>query len=136
MKVLLRLVIVCAVFVALMQLVRPKIPAAPATAEIEAPPQVREILDRRCYSCHSNERRLSWFDEIEPGYWLVRKDILTARGHLDFSTIGSLRRLSKGIIEIQRAPFLLPPWMRSVQVVCSTRQLEGAPVMAKTGDQK
>ena len=89
MKMLLRLAIACAVIVALMQLVRPKIPAAPATAELEAPPQVRQILDRSCYSCHSNERRLSWFDQIEPGYWLVRKDILTARGHLNFSTIGS-----------------------------------------------
>ncbi len=89
MKMLLRLAIACVVIVALMQLVRPKIPAAPATAEIEAPPQVRQILNRSCYSCHSNERRLSWFDQIEPGYWLVRKDILTARGHLNFSTIGS-----------------------------------------------
>ncbi|MGC1363963.1 MAG: heme-binding domain-containing protein, partial [Silvibacterium sp.] len=66
MKMLLRLAIACAVIVVLMQLVRPKIPAAPATAEIEAPPQVRQILDRSCYSCHSNERRLSWFDQIEP----------------------------------------------------------------------
>jgi Haem-binding domain/Cytochrome P460 len=89
MKMLLRLAIACVVVVALMQLVRPRIPAAPSTAEIEASPQVRQILDRSCYSCHSNERRLSWFDQIEPGYWLVRKDILTAREHLNFSTIGS-----------------------------------------------
>jgi mono/diheme cytochrome c family protein len=89
MKMLLRLAIAGAAIVALMQLVRPKIPAAPATAEISAPPQVRQILDRSCYSCHSNERRLAWFDQIEPGYWLVRKDILTAREHLNFSTIGS-----------------------------------------------
>ena len=34
-------------------------------------------------------RRLSWFDQIVPGYWLVRRDILTARKHLDFSTIGA-----------------------------------------------
>jgi hypothetical protein len=50
---------------------------------------VKNILEKDCYSCHSDERRLSWFDQIQPGYWLVRHDILTAREHLDFSTIGA-----------------------------------------------
>ena len=53
------------------------------------PPHIHEILEKDCYSCHSDRRRLAWFDEIQPGYWLVRKDILTAREHLDFSTLGS-----------------------------------------------
>jgi len=73
----------------LLQLVRPRIPSAPATAEIQAPPQVRHILEKDCYSCHSDQRRLAWFDEVVPGYWLVRHDILTAREHLDFSTLGA-----------------------------------------------
>jgi hypothetical protein len=30
-----------------------------------------------------------WFDEIVPAYWLVRHDILTAREHLNFSTLGA-----------------------------------------------
>lgn len=79
---------VAGVFVAL-QCVRPAIPAKPATAEIQAPPRVHQILERDCYSCHSDQSRLAWFDEVQPGYWLVRRDILTARGHLDFSTLGS-----------------------------------------------
>ena len=83
-------VIVAGVVVfALLQLVRPSIPVKPATAELQAPPEVRHILDKDCYSCHSDQRRLSWFDQIAPGYWLVRHDILTAREHLDFSTLGS-----------------------------------------------
>ena len=73
----------------LLQFVRPGIPAKPATAELQAPPEIKHILEKSCYSCHSDERRLAWFDEIAPGYWLVRHDILTAREHLDFSTIGS-----------------------------------------------
>jgi Haem-binding domain/Cytochrome P460 len=72
-----------------LQCVRPGIPSRPAAAEIQAPAQVRQILDRDCYSCHSDGRRLAWFDEIQPAYWLVRRDILTARAHLDFSTLGS-----------------------------------------------
>ncbi|HVU45378.1 MAG TPA: cytochrome P460 family protein [Terracidiphilus sp.] len=74
---------------ALLQLVRPSIPARPAIAEVQAPQAVRSIFEKDCYSCHSDERRLSWFDEIVPAYWLVRHDVLTARRHLNFSTLGS-----------------------------------------------
>jgi hypothetical protein len=74
---------------ALLQLVRPGIPAKPATAAVDAPSQVNNILDQSCFSCHSEERRLAWFDQIVPGYWLVRHDILEGRDHLNFSTWGS-----------------------------------------------
>ncbi len=74
---------------AVLQLVRPGIPVKPATAELQAPPEVKHILEKDCYSCHSDQLRLSWFDHIVPGYWLVRHDILTAREHLNFSTLGA-----------------------------------------------
>jgi hypothetical protein len=56
---------------------------------LQAPLEIKHILEKDCYSCHSDQRRLSWFDQIVPGYWLVRHDILTAREHLNFSTLGS-----------------------------------------------
>lgn len=89
MKTLIKLFVVGIVVFAALQLVRPGIPAKAATAEIQAPPAIKNILAKDCYSCHSDEKRLAWFDEIVPGYWLVRHDILTAREHLNFSTIGS-----------------------------------------------
>lgn len=73
----------------MLQVVRPGIPDKPATAEVEATPEVRHVLQKDCYSCHSDQRRLAWFDQIVPAYWLVRNDILTAREHLNFSTLGS-----------------------------------------------
>jgi hypothetical protein len=73
----------------LVQCIRPAIPYGPATAEILVPTDVKAVLKRDCYSCHSDERRLAWFDEIQPAYWLARKDILDARSRLNFSTIGS-----------------------------------------------
>lgn len=84
-----KLVIAGLSVIVLLQVIRPSIPSGPATAEIQASPQVRHILKKDCYSCHSNERQLAWFDEIVPGYWLVRHDILIARQHLNFSTLGS-----------------------------------------------
>jgi hypothetical protein len=73
---------------ALLQLVRSSIPETPAAHPVQVPQNVEHILEKDCYSCHSDQRKLSWFDQIQPGYWLVRKDILTAREHLNFSTLG------------------------------------------------
>lgn len=78
-----------AVAFAVLQLIRPGIPVNTTGKELQAPLEVRHILDKDCYSCHSDQRRLSWFDQIVPAYWLVRHDILTARKHLNFSTLGS-----------------------------------------------
>jgi mono/diheme cytochrome c family protein len=88
MRIFGKLVIAGVVVFAGLQVVRPSIPK-PATAELQAPREVRQIFEKSCYSCHSDQRRLSWFDQIVPGYWLVRHDILTAREHLNFSTLGS-----------------------------------------------
>ncbi|MGB9145528.1 MAG: heme-binding domain-containing protein, partial [Acidobacteriaceae bacterium] len=89
MRTLSRLAVAGAVVFVALQAFRPAIPVRPATAEVEAPPAVRQILDRSCYSCHSDQRRLAWFDQIVPAYWLVRHDVLNAREHLNFSTLGS-----------------------------------------------
>jgi hypothetical protein len=58
-------------------------------AVVNPPPQVKQVLEKDCYGCHSDERRLVWFDQIVPGYGLVRYDVQTARERLNFSTPGS-----------------------------------------------
>lgn len=73
-----------------MQLVRPRIGNPPVTAELQAPPEVQSILKNSCYDCHSNETRLTWFDQVAPGYWLVAHDVKEARRHLNFSEIAKL----------------------------------------------
>lgn len=88
MRMFAKLSVAAVIVFAVLQLIRPNIPSGPMTAEIDVPPHVREILQKDCYSCHSNQRKLAWFDEIVPGYWLVRHDVLTAREHLNFSTLG------------------------------------------------
>jgi Cytochrome P460/Haem-binding domain len=89
MRTLAKLILAGVVVFTALQLVRPSIPAKPATAELQAPPEIKHIIEKDCYSCHSDQPRLSWFDQIVPGYWLVRHDILTAREHLNFSTLGA-----------------------------------------------
>jgi hypothetical protein len=41
------------------QFIRPELNNPPATADLAAPPEVKQILKNSCYDCHSNETRLS-----------------------------------------------------------------------------
>jgi hypothetical protein len=84
-----RLVVAGVITLALLQLIRPGIPDKPDAAQLRAPLEVRGILEKDCSSCHSDRRRLAWFDQIVPAYWLVRHDVLTARERLNFSTLGT-----------------------------------------------
>ncbi len=89
MRLPLKLVLACAGVFAAVQLYRPGIPFAPATNEVQAPEPVKQVLRNRCYACHSDERRMAWFDYVNPAWLVARHDILKARGHLNFSTLGS-----------------------------------------------
>jgi len=112
-----KLVLSLGALAVLAQFVRPGIPTKPATAELQAPSAVKQILVKSCYSCHSDERRLAWFDQIEPVYWIVRHDILTARSHLNFSTLGSApaavqrARLFEAVNMIQLGAMPLPQFV-------------------------
>jgi transcriptional regulator with XRE-family HTH domain len=80
------LVFVC--FLAI-QIYHPAISKVDSGAEIIAPENAEAVLRKDCYSCHSNQARLEWFDQVQPAYFLVRKDVLDARQRLNFSTLGS-----------------------------------------------
>lgn len=67
---------------------RPALRIDRAPHEAAMPPQVREILQSRCYACHSDQPQLSWFDEIAPARWLVAHDVREAREDLNFSQLG------------------------------------------------
>jgi len=58
----------------------------PVTEEVAAPPNVKELLRKACYDCHSNETVWPWYAYVAPVSWLVAHDVDEARGHLNFST--------------------------------------------------
>jgi hypothetical protein len=57
----------------------------PITGEIDAPAQVKELLRRSCYDCHSNESVWPWYSYIAPASWLVADDVTEGRAELNFS---------------------------------------------------
>ena len=58
----------------------------PVEEEVSAPANVRAMLRRACYDCHSNETRWPWYSHVAPVSWLVAHDVHEARKHLNFST--------------------------------------------------
>lgn len=86
MRMVGKLVVAGVAVFAMLQAVGPGIPAKPATAEFEAPIEVEHILEKDCNGCHSDQRRLSWFDQTAAADWLVRHNILTSREHLNNSS--------------------------------------------------
>ncbi len=58
----------------------------PVETEVSAPPEVRQVLERACYDCHSNESQWPWYGYVAPASWLVAYDIEEAREHMNFST--------------------------------------------------
>jgi hypothetical protein len=74
----------------LMQFIRPSLDNPPVTEDLQAPSEVKSILQRACYDCHSNETKLAWFDKPAPAYWLVTEHVKEGRTLLNFSHWDSL----------------------------------------------
>ena len=58
----------------------------PVETEVPAAAEVREVLRRACYDCHSNETVWPWYSRIAPVSWLVAHDVHEGREELNFST--------------------------------------------------
>ncbi|MFP7655230.1 heme-binding domain-containing protein [Chryseobacterium proteolyticum] len=68
-----------------LQLFNSPIEGKPVTGTIEAPHEVIAVLERSCFNCHSNEQKLSWYDQLAPISWGVKKDVERAREVMNFS---------------------------------------------------
>src|SRR5579863_2374129 len=117
LRFLARTTLVLVLFLLALQLVRPSLPNPPVTADLQAPPDVKRILQKSCYNCHSNETKLAWFDYPVPAYWIVRSHVLDARHHINFSEIGKLpaaqqkAALYEGIFQVSRGAMPIPAYV-------------------------
>ncbi|MGA9307121.1 MAG: heme-binding domain-containing protein, partial [Candidatus Sulfotelmatobacter sp.] len=112
------IVAVLGIAFASIQFIRPALPNAPATADLQAPAEVKQILRTSCYNCHSNHTVLSWFDQPVPAYWLVVRDVREGRKHLNFSEIGTLPAaqqqgiLFEAVSQVELGAMPLPAYTR------------------------
>ena len=64
-------------------------------ASTEVPENVREILKRSCYDCHSNETVYPWYSKIQPSAWFLDDHIHAGRSELNFSVWNTYAASSK-----------------------------------------
>jgi len=69
----------------LIQFVRPDVANPQVKADFEAPAEVKNIITRACYDCHSNQTNLRWYDKVQPVYWQVAQHVKDGRKGLNFS---------------------------------------------------
>ena len=49
------------------------------------PPDAKALLVNKCADCHSSETRWPVYARVAPGSWLIERDIVEARKHMDLS---------------------------------------------------
>src|SRR6201996_9483028 len=49
------------------------------------PADAKAVLVNKCADCHSSETRWPVYARIAPGSWLIERDIVEARKHMDLS---------------------------------------------------
>jgi hypothetical protein len=86
----------------------------PVETEISAPDEVRALLRRACYDCHSNETRWPWYAYVAPASWLVASDVSDAREKMNFSTWNRYSEKKRGRrfghISDELEEQGMPPW--------------------------
>lgn len=60
----------------------------PVVREVDAPAEVKAVLERACYDCHSHQTQWPWYAWVAPLSFLVVHDVSEAREHLNFSDWG------------------------------------------------
>jgi hypothetical protein len=87
----------------------------PVETEVPASVEVRSILRRACYDCHSNETVWPWYSRIAPISWLIARDVREGREELNLSTWNryttkqQLKKLKDSWDEVAEGE--MPPWM-------------------------
>jgi hypothetical protein len=55
--------------------------------------QTRDLAQRACFDCHSNEVVWPWYSNVAPVSWLIQHDVDEGRQHLNFSDWSKVREL-------------------------------------------
>jgi hypothetical protein len=118
------LVIIVACLFILLQLKRPARtnPVSESSQSIEAhvqmTPQVKEILDRSCSDCHSNNTKWPWYTNVAPVSWFIVDDVNQGRERLNLSEWGRMdrdrqdKKLRQICDEVEDSAMPLPSYLR------------------------
>lgn len=84
-KLLTRLALAALVLLLAIQLIPAERTNPPATLEIPAPTEIRAVLERSCFDCHSNRTRWPWYSYVAPASWFVIRHVRDGRSDLNMT---------------------------------------------------
>ena len=87
-----KILIILAVIIVAIQFIPVNKTNPPVNADFNGPSEIKSILKRACYDCHSNETVWPWYSKIAPVSFVVASDVNDGREHLNFSEWGNLSR--------------------------------------------
>jgi hypothetical protein len=97
-----------------MQLVPMDATNPPVESDVPTSSEVKAVLRRACYDCHSHETVWPWYSRIAPVSWLIARDVEEGREELNFSTWNrystqeQVKKLKESWEEISEGE--MPPW--------------------------
>jgi len=83
--------------------------------EITASENIKNILKKSCYDCHSNETKWPWWSYVAPASWSIGDDVKGGRRALNFSIWKKyppekLKKLKLDIYRTVAGPMPLPQY--------------------------
>lgn len=66
-------------------------------------PQTRQLAERACFDCHSNETVWPWYSYVAPVSWLVAHDVQEGRQVINFSDWENVRGEGRSAGEMAEA---------------------------------
>jgi hypothetical protein len=65
-------------------------------------PQTKDLIERACFDCHSNQTGWRFYSYIAPASWLVARDVEGGRRHLNFSEWDHPQKHAEDVAEMVR----------------------------------
>jgi hypothetical protein len=72
-------------------------------------PLTRELIHRACFDCHSNQTTFPWYSNVAPISWLLQRDVMGGRSHLNFTEWDLFQKHAKDVAEEVKQGDM-PPW--------------------------
>ena len=60
-------------------------PEGETLAGAQIAPDVKSVIERKCFDCHSEQTHWPAYSRVFPASWLIESDVMGARSHLNFS---------------------------------------------------
>ncbi|MEI6487447.1 MAG: heme-binding domain-containing protein [Bacteroidota bacterium] len=93
MSIIRKIIVVLAVVLVVIQFIRPKHNEGDMHGpnEIAASPEVRTILEKSCYDCHSNSTVYPWYTNIQPLGWWISNHVNEGKEEFNFSEFNAYK---------------------------------------------